>query len=182
MGVLTFKLFWSLPFDISLFLSLLLNTFQNTLPKQTKPFTLNSKCRLRKNTTNLKWQCRSESCARTSWPGCSMSTGQRSGPEDSNFVVYDWRWCHFRLKFSKGQLGVSCVFTPHFLLLLLIAHTAFTGDTCLCLTHKHKSHTHTFETSWKTAKKKTKKKNLSSRCHCDNIASLTLIRSRWLLA
>lgn len=47
-------------------------------------------------------------------------SGSAARLEYSNFVAYSRTRCYFSMKFTKGQPGVSCVFTAHFLPLALI--------------------------------------------------------------
>lgn len=74
---------------------------------------------------------------RTLSAGLQHVTGSLFRLQYSNFNARGWRSCHFSAKFSKGRPGVSCVFTPHFPPPAPDNTTAFTGDTCLCLTHLH---------------------------------------------
>lgn len=59
------------------------------------------------------------------------------------WTVCGGRWCHFSMKFAKGQPGVSCVFTAHFLPLPSVTPQPL-RMTCVSLTHTH-TQTHTFE-------------------------------------
>lgn len=52
------------------------------------------------------------------------------------WTVCGGRWCHFSMKFAKGQPGVSCVFTAHFLPLPSVTPQPL-RMTCVSLTHKH---------------------------------------------